>query len=433
MRLPTPNTLWTPRWTPLLPPYQQLQLWRSTARYNIVTSGRRSGKTELAKRRIAEAAVTATAQNQSIRLLITAPTEPQAKAIYWQDLKDLIDPAWLLDINESDLQIMTLSGTTITLAGLEKPQRIEGVQWQAAISDEIADCPPDCWRKHVMIALDKQDSWAWIIGTPDSQARNTHEQKTLIALAENPNQSIWQHHTWSAEDILDPTVADIFRDTLDPHTFNQEIHGSLQPDTLTAFPDFDEKQHVRAISYNAAHPLYWSLDFNVNPMCTGILQHIDGTLNILHEIVTPHSDTREAVKNFLQLTHEKGYSLNDLTLFGDSTGYARDTTSGLSDWSIIKSTLQNHRPMYCIPNTNPPVKETINAVRALLRNANNESRLQIHPSCPRLIRDIKTAQWPSPLNDQHCLAWLRYAAAELQRPRPPKNFIRGVVAFSNNR
>ena len=67
MRLPTPNTFWTPRWTPLLPHYHQLNLWHSTARYNIVTAGRRSGKTELAKRRIAEAAVRATSEkNPSI-------------------------------------------------------------------------------------------------------------------------------------------------------------------------------------------------------------------------------------------------------------------------------------------------------------------------------------------------------------------------------
>jgi len=431
MRISTPNTLWTPRWTPLLPHYRQLTLWRSSARYNIVTAGRRSGKTELAKRRIAEAATLATAENQSIHLLITAPTEPQVKAIYWQDLKDLLDSRWIQKIDESELQITTISGATINLAGLEKPQRIEGIQWHAAISDEIADCPPDCWRKHIMIALHKTDAWAWIIGTPDTEGRNAHELKSLIALAESPTQNIWQHHTWSAEDILDPQIAEIFRDTLDPQTYAQEIHGSLLQGTLTAFPDFQEKIHVRATPYNPAHPIAWSLDFNVNPMCTGILQYIAGTLHVLDEIITPHSDTREAVTQFLHRAKEKNYNLDHLTIFGDSTGNARDTTSGLSDWSIIRSTMHHLNPTYSIPRRNPPIKETINAIRALLRNANNESNLQIHPTCTRLIRDLKTAQWPSTLETHHCLAWLRYIATELQYTRTPA-IIAGPISFSSN-
>lgn len=431
MHLPTPNTLWTPRWTPLHPHYHQLNLWHSTARYNIVTAGRRSGKTELAKRRIAEAAVRATSEKKSLHLLITAPTEPQVHAIYWQDMKDLLDPKWIQKINESEMQITTISNTTIHLAGLERPQRIEGIPWHAAISDEIADCPPDCWRKHVMIALQKSDAWAWIIGTPDNQGRNAHEQKSLIALAQSPNQSTWRHHTWSAEEILDPTVVSIFRDTLDPQTYAQEIHGSVVTDTLTAFPDFSEKIHVRPTHHDPKHPIAWSLDFNVNPMCTGILQHINGTLYVLDEIISPHSDTREAVTQFLQRARERNYSLENLTIYGDSTGNARDTTSGLSDWSIIRSMLAPLHPTYSIPRHSPPIKETINAVRALLRNQNNESHLQISPNCSRLIRDLKTAQWPSTLEHHHCLAWLRYIATEIQSP---PLFLRTTspISFSRN-
>jgi hypothetical protein len=40
------------RWQPLRPHVVQSQLWHSTARFRVVPAGRRSGKTELAKRRL---------------------------------------------------------------------------------------------------------------------------------------------------------------------------------------------------------------------------------------------------------------------------------------------------------------------------------------------------------------------------------------------
>jgi hypothetical protein len=40
----------TPRWTPLQYIPEQAELWNSTARFRVVPAGRRSGKTELAKR-----------------------------------------------------------------------------------------------------------------------------------------------------------------------------------------------------------------------------------------------------------------------------------------------------------------------------------------------------------------------------------------------
>src|ERR1700722_4764891 len=49
-----PNHNWTRRWVELRPHAEQLRLWHNQARFKLVPAGRRSGKTELAKRRLVE-------------------------------------------------------------------------------------------------------------------------------------------------------------------------------------------------------------------------------------------------------------------------------------------------------------------------------------------------------------------------------------------
>jgi hypothetical protein len=63
-----------------------------------------------------------------------------------------------------------------------------------------------------------------------------------------------------------------------------------------------------------------------------------------------------------------------------------------------------------VPRANPPIKDTLNAVNAKLKNAEGQVSLFINPGCTQLLDDFRTALWPSPhdLQDEYALAWLRY-------------------------
>ena len=58
---------------------------------------------------------------------------------------------------------------------------------------------------------------------------------------------------------------------------------------------------------------------------------------------------------------------------------SRDSTSGRSDWAIVQQRLHNLSPRLKVPRGNPAIKDTINAVRAILRPNDAESRLSIDP------------------------------------------------------
>ncbi|MGA3066093.1 MAG: hypothetical protein ABSF29_04515 [Tepidisphaeraceae bacterium] len=122
----TLNHKWTPRWVELRPHAEQLRLWNDETRFKVVPSGRRSGKTELAKRRLVEHLFRRTPHGKPGRYFAAAPTDDQAKRVFWEDLKALIPRKWVQSTSESDLRVTTRSGSQIWVVGLDRPQRIEG-------------------------------------------------------------------------------------------------------------------------------------------------------------------------------------------------------------------------------------------------------------------------------------------------------------------
>ena len=79
------------RWTPLRYHSEQQKVFNELARFITVVAGRRSGKTEVLKRKLVLKALESIrdASWKDPRFLCGAPTRQQAKAIFWQDLLDL--------------------------------------------------------------------------------------------------------------------------------------------------------------------------------------------------------------------------------------------------------------------------------------------------------------------------------------------------------
>lgn len=94
----------TPRWTPLRYHPVQQAYWASPHRFNTVPAGRRSGKTELAKRKLVKRALIGTDFDPP-RFFAGVPTREQAKRIFWDDLKALV-PRHLLRARPSEVDLM---------------------------------------------------------------------------------------------------------------------------------------------------------------------------------------------------------------------------------------------------------------------------------------------------------------------------------------
>jgi hypothetical protein len=63
-----------------------MRLWTENKRFSVVPAGRRSGKTELAKRKLVASMHVKKAWADP-RYFASAPTRDQAKRIFWRDLR----------------------------------------------------------------------------------------------------------------------------------------------------------------------------------------------------------------------------------------------------------------------------------------------------------------------------------------------------------
>ena len=179
----------------------------------------------------------------------------------------------------------------------------------------------------------------------------------------------------------------------------------------SVYHNFDEGVHVRDNAFDDALPICWSLDFNVNPMCSVIAQYdeipdrsLHGilqaqklvTINVIDEICLPNSNTEEACAEFYA-RYDKlcdGRSIL-VKLYGDATANRRGTRSDKSDWEIVKAFLKERRIPFqsFVGTSNPAVRGRVNAMNSALQSATGLRCLFIDTKCSELRKDLREVRW----------------------------------------
>jgi hypothetical protein len=402
----------TPRWFALKPHPTQYAFFHSPARFNLCTSGRRSGKTELRKRSV----ILSTWRDRfspspnGRNRFFAAPTRDQAKFIYWKDLKALMPRHWLKgDPNETELSMTTKWDTTIRVVGLDKAERIEGGGLDEINVDEFPSVKPGTFDGTIRPMLMDRKGRAYLYGKPFESGPAQWEYEQMVERAKSGADADWRHFNWPSSDIVDPAEVENARGTMDAKIFRQEMLGEFVTSGGKFAPDFDYKLNtIKDAFYNPNQPLCWSLDFNINPQCSGILQHENGRVTVLHEFALPNCKTEVVCSTFLEYCEKHLMNVKGVHIYGDSSGNARDSTSGLSDWVIVQNMLKNTGFKYHVKSSWSPLADTRNAVNARVLSARGTRNLFVDQTCIGLIGDLRGAIWPSDLDLNHHLAWLRY-------------------------
>lgn len=370
------------RWHALRHHPEQKRLWTENKRFAVVPAGRRSGKTEFAKRKLVISLQEKKPWSDP-RYFAAAPTRGQAKRIFWKDLKSLIPAGWVKRIYETDLCIATKFGSELWVAGLDKPQRIEGTPWDGGVLDEYADMKAGAWVENVRPALSDRNGWCWFIGVPEG----FNHYKELFDYASSSIDDEWGVYTWRSSDILQPKEVEAAKRVMDPRTFRQEYEGSFEGGTGRVYYAYDRKSHEDAeVKVNDKLPVLICCDFNVDPCVWEIVQTDGIKVWAVDEIALRNTNTVEMGKAALKRYggHKAG-----IFIYGDSAGMNR-STAGTSDYAILHGLgFKAQR----IKNKNPLVKDRVNAVNAMLRNYGDEARLFHHPRCAELKKDFETVEW----------------------------------------
>lgn len=399
----------TERWYALKSFPEQLAYVRSPHRFNVVPAGRRSGKTERAKRKLAYRALDTSMlrHNFAPRFFAAAPTRDQAKRIFWDDLKALTKPFWAKEPLEGELAIHLVNEAMIAVIGLDKPQRIEGQPWDGGVVDEIADVKEDAWPKNIRPALSDRAGWCDLIGVPEG--RNHYYDLYEAARAEMASKgraSAWGAFSWPSSAVLPAHEIEAARRDLDDQSFRQEYEASFinfQGRAYYNFTDANKSLPVRKL-YNPDLPLIICLDFNVSPGVAAVCQELPiTTLGIasatcvIGEVWIPENSNTEIVVRRL-INDWAAIHRGTVEVYGDATGGAR-RTSGLqgSDWDIVRRDLRqgfgSHRTSFYIPSANPSERSRVNAVNARTQTADKAVKLFVDPShAPHVVKDFEGVQ-----------------------------------------
>jgi len=249
-----------PRLYTLKPHPVQYRLWTEEKRFKVVPAGRRSGKTELGKRKLIEAAYEGT-MFPDARFFASAPTRDQAKRIFWTDLKAMVNMQYVSSIMESELKIEFVNASEIHVIGMDKPERIEGTPWDGGIMDEYGNMKKKAWPENVRPSLSDRMGWCWLIGVPEG--RNHYYNTYREAKADTSN--LWGAYHWISADILPPQEIEAAKRDLDLRTYEQEYEASFVNYAGMAYYCFDEKYSVGKLEYDPINPLIFCFDFNESP------------------------------------------------------------------------------------------------------------------------------------------------------------------------
>ena len=382
-------------------------MWRTPARFVVVEAGRRSGKSELAKRKGWELALShheRSAHDDGL-YVFAAPTREQVKQIYWEDLKRMA-PQWAVrKISESELFIDLVNGARIACAGMDKPQRIEGKPIDKFFGDEMQEWKPGIYDRNVRPALETpgRPGSAWFYGVPRPGA----EFDKLAKIAKS-GRSDWAYFTWTSDGLMTSEALASARETMDERIFAQEFLAQRVALQGRAYYTFDRFTHAREeLPYNADAPLIVCFDFNVDPGVAVIAQEhafrrrpsdradrpevADNITAIIGEVWIPHDSRTEFVCNRVVADWRQHRGL--VMCYGDATGGSRHTSQGYegTDWDQIRRILGEAFPGRVSVHhrgKNPPERDRVNAVCSRLRSADGRVHSLVHPRCTNVADDF---------------------------------------------
>lgn len=402
--------LLTPRWYPLRPHPAQAQYANSPFRFNVIPAGRRSGKTELFKRKLVIRANAPTYYGPG-RFFAAAPTRDQAKRIYWDDLKAMV-PDWMRakKPSESDLIIYLINGAEMHVLGMDKPERAEGVPWDGGGMDEYGNMKPTAWGVHVRPALSDRSGWCDFIGVPEG--RNHYYDMKKRAVADITN--TYGHFTWFSSDILPAEEIEQAKLDLDELTYKQEYEGSFISFQGRCYYSFSDKNVMKDLPYKNNQPLILCFDFNVEPGTATIIQEWDvtrlrsifgrpfprfprqGSVSlIIGEVHIPTNSTTEAVCRRILMDWKDHYG--KVYIYGDATGGARKSSQTFgNDWDIVKAILEphyGHNFIMRVRDGNPSERSRVNSMNSRCRSLKGIRRLFVDPcKAPNVVTDFEGVQ-----------------------------------------
>ena len=345
------------------------EILNDPARYKIVSSGRRFGKSYFSVLFLLNKPLEA-----NERRWIVFPTYRQAKMVSWSLLKGIFANKQAT-INETELSITLDNGAKIELKGADKPDSLRGVSTTMVVMDEYSYMKENVWGEIIQPTLAENKGSALFVGTPSGL--NHFYDLYVKGQSNDSDYKSWQFTTLEGGFISEEEVENA-KKNLDKRTFQQEYEASFLTAANRCAYNFSRDTHCRVMEKSPR--MFWGIDFGVASYMTALLmcENTAGEVYVFDEIGLQNSNTFELAK----LMQEKG---RGLPCYPDPAGKARTSNSTKSDHKI----LQDAGFTVISKKSNPTQKDRLNALNRMLEDATGKHKLFINPKCKNTIRDLE--------------------------------------------
>lgn len=365
----------------------QRQFHQSTARFKGFSGPVGSGKSQA----LCQEAIRLSYINCGRQGLIGAPTYPMLRDATLTSFTEVLESNGVpYEFNKAE-SVLTMkdSGSRILFRSLDEFERLRGTNLAWFGVDELTYTREEAWLRLESRLRDPLAKWlcGFAVWTPKGFdwvyrkfVRDRVDGYDVVLAKPNENRF-----------LLDqvPDFYERLKKSYDSRFFEQEAMGAyLNVTSGAVYHAFRRDQNLGALKVDPQLPLLWTLDFNVNPMCSLVAQRWGDEIRVLDEIVLSRATTANACDEFAHRfpQHQAG-----VVVYGDATG-ARQQTSGTNDYRIVSEELRRSgygKVPLRVPASNPLVRERVQLVNAKLHSACEESLLMVDRRCKELIADLE--------------------------------------------
>ena len=197
----------------------QMEIFKSEARFKVISAGRRFGKSRLA----AWVLLIKALQSKSKDVFYVGPTFQQSKDIMWGMLKELGRDV-IKAAHENTAVLTLINDRKIYLKGSDRPDTLRGVGLEYVVLDEYASMKPEVWEMILRPTLADVKGGAMFIGTP---AGKNHFYKLFLEAQENED---WEAFQFNSTDnpLLDPKEIQAAKSSMSTQAFRQEFEATFE-------------------------------------------------------------------------------------------------------------------------------------------------------------------------------------------------------------
>jgi PBSX family phage terminase large subunit len=349
-----------------------------------VSAGYGAGKT----RALCAKAVHLAMANQGFIGVVLEPTGPLIRDIWMSDFDDFLEAYDIpYTFRASPLPEYTLhlpgGDTKILCRSFENWQRIIGINGAWILADEIDTVNPAIANKafpkilgrlrsgnvRQFAAASTPEGFRWMWQTFASEDGKGREDRRLIRMRTQDNP------------YLPPDFIERMQANYDPQLLKAYLDGEfVNLTTGQVYDRFDRAKHVAVQMPDISRePLRIGVDFNVGNMSAVIAIRVGKSLYVVDEVSGAHDTDALAQKI------KAHYPDHRIYVYPDASGGNRSTNATQTDIAILESYGMSNQS----PKANPPVRDRVAAVQALLENGKGEVRIKIAASCVKTIECLE--------------------------------------------